>query len=172
VTAVQSLVTIVVAALLLILESSAVGVFDLAIWVPHVAIGVVIYLALEKDLVGAGLSTLVLAWVADLVAGAPPGVIGLSLTLVFFGVRLSATRFSYKRWLVRMVLAIGATLGQQTLILAILLLVGHDLSMVTTYAFAALPSCLAAPIGTLLVWLVLARVDGLFSRRSHQLLGS
>jgi cell shape-determining protein MreD len=161
-----------VGALLLILESSAAGVFDLAVWVPHVGIGVVIYLALERDFAEAGLSTLLLAWVADLVGGAPPGIIGLSLTLVFFGVRLTTARFAYKRWLARVLLAVAAAFAQQTLVLAILLLVGNNVAILAPYALAALPSCLAAPIGMTLVWLPMSKLDGLFSRRSRRLLAS
>lgn len=166
----RTLVTMVLGALMMILESSAAGVFELAVWVPHVAIGVIIYLALERDLVEASALTLVLAWMADLLGGAPPGLIGLSLTVVFLGVRLSAARFAYKRWLARAALAIVAAAAGQTVVMATLLLVGYDVALLAPFALAALPSCLLAPVGLVLAWLPMSKVDSLFARRSKQLL--
>ena len=154
--------TILTGFLLLVLESVFVGTFHIDTFLPHVACGLMIYLALQKELFEGGIEATLLAWTADLLGGAPPGVIALGLALIFFTIRLTAQRLSYRSVLVRAALSIVVAAALQTIMLLILLVVLGDLSLIATYLLAALPSALTAPIGLFLTWGPLSRIDGLF----------
>ncbi|MBH25737.1 MAG: hypothetical protein CMH57_15125 [Myxococcales bacterium] len=161
------LATILVGIVLLLLESLLLDLFGLSLWLPHVASALVVYIALEREMFEGCVEVLGLAWVAELLSGSPPGVYALAVTLLFFGVRLSAVRLSYRAWPVRLGLSVVAALGLHALLLIILLMSGHPTSYVTTFALAGAPSSLAAPLGLVVVWLSLERLDELFKRRKN-----
>ena len=137
------------------------------LWHTHVISALVVYIALEREMFDGCVEIVALAWIAELVTGSPPGVYALSVTLLYFGVRLSAARLSYRAWPVRLGLAVVAALGLHTLLVAALLISGHPARYLTTFLLAGVPSTFAAPLGLVVVWVSLERLDGLFKRRTH-----
>ena len=55
-------------------------------------------------------------------------------------------------------------------VLGLLLVTGHGFVSATSFVAAALPSCVAAPIGFLFLWWPLTRVDSLFRKKQRSLL--
>ncbi|MEL6180594.1 MAG: hypothetical protein AAFS10_16660 [Myxococcota bacterium] len=153
--------------MLLLLESLVLDLFGLSLWLPHVASALVVYIALERDMFDGCLEIFALSWCAELLSGSPPGIYALAITLLFFGVRLSAVRLSYRAWPVRLGLAIFAALGLHALLLVLLLMSGQPTQYLSTFVLAGAPSCLAAPLGLVVVWLILERLDNLFKRRKN-----
>ena len=162
--------TIAVGILLLLLEAIAVELFDLSNWLPHVASGIVVYLALRKELFEACIEVAALAWIADLLAVAPPGVVALAITVVFFGVRIASVRLTFSARIVRVALAVLAAAAVQIVAVGVVAALTGELRLVTALVLAGLPSALLAPVGFLVSWLALARVDKVLAPRQRGLL--
>lgn len=164
------LLTLVTGLALLIVESAWVGVFDVDTLLPHVAPALIVYLALQKEIFEGGVEAIFIAWAADLLGAAPPGMNALALTLLFFAVRAAGTRLAYRSVLVRAGLALAAAAFTQAIILLALLVTLGELRLLTSFLVAALPSCLTAPLGLLLVWSLLGRIDAFFQIKTRNLL--
>lgn len=164
------LLTLITGLALLILEAAWVGVFDVDTFLPHVAPALILYLALQKDVFEGGVEAALIAWAADLLGAAPPGMNALALTLLFFALRAAGARLAYRSLLVRAGLAVAAAAFTQAVVLLALLVTLGELRLLASFGVAALPSCLAAPLGLLLTWPLLARIDAFFQPKTRNLL--
>ena len=163
----QNLASIITGILLLLSEALLVDLFGVSTWYPHFAIGIIVYLALERELVDGCVCVIVLAWTAELLSGSPPGATALALSILFLIVRVSASRLSYRAFLVRFGLAIAAAIGFHVLQVMTLIASGHSAFYLKTLVFEGIPSCLFAPIGLLISWFIFERIDGIFKRRKN-----
>jgi cell shape-determining protein MreD len=169
---IRTLITIAVGTLLLLVESIYVAIFDVDTWVPHIAAGLVTYLALRKDLFEGAVCIVVLAWVADLLGGAPPGVVSLSLTAVFFLVWVIAQSLRLRRWVSRVVVSVLAAALVQAVGVCATVLLGGPATLFATLALSAGPSALLAPVGLGVSWVCLWWVDKTFASRQRGILTS
>lgn len=168
----RNLITLVAGSLLLLLEAVYVGLFAVDTWLPHVGVGVMLYLALRKQLFEACVAVLVLSWVADALAAMPPGITALSLTATFFVVYISNRSLAYRGWPVRIVLAVLAAAFAQTATAVLMAALVREPGILRALVFAGLPSTLLAPVGMALAWLALAWIDKTFAARQRGLLAS
>lgn len=161
----QSLLTLIVSTLLLVLESLVVHAFDLDTYTPHVACSLVVYLALERSMGKGAFQTVIIAWMADLIAAGPPGVYGLALTLLFLLLKVSSSQITYASVPVRAALSIVAAALVQAIVLVVLLALGQGDGLARAFVLAALPSTLLAPIGLWMSWSALERLDDAFQKK-------
>ncbi len=166
----RNLITLIAGFLLLLFEAVYVGLFAVDNWLPHVGVGVMIYLALRKGLFEACVAVLLLAWVADLLSAAPPGVVAMSLTLTFFAVYVSNKTLAYRGWPVRIGLSLVAALFAQTASALMVVALTRELSVLPALALAGVPSALLAPVGLAVSWVALAWIDKTFAARQRGLL--
>ncbi len=169
----QTLITIAVCLALLLGEALAVELFNLDVWLPHVGVGIVVFLALRPPWVVGCAGVLAAAWWADLLGCSPPGVHALSLTLVFFIVKLGGQRLDGRSALVRTGVAVVAAGVLITLeALMVTMLGGAPWEPLAGFFIGALPSALAAPVGLVVAWGALDRVDRFFTARQSRSLGT
>jgi len=162
--------TVLFGLVLLVLESIYVAVFVADTWIPHMAAGLVLYLALKRTMFEGAVCLIMLAWIADLMAAAPPGVVALSMTVVFFGVWLLAQSLALKSWPVRLALSVVvAALVQVLGIIIVMITVGPE-GLWGPLFLSGLPSSLMAPVGALCCWGALWWVDKTFAPRQSGLL--
>lgn len=154
---------IAVALALLVAESGLVTLLGLELWLPHVAVGLMIFLAMRPPFFEAAAAAFVVAWGADLLGGGPPGARAMALTLTFFLLRLASARLDDRSRVLRLlvtVVAAAVAMGLEVLVVAAL---SGEARMFTTLAVVALPSSLTAPLGMIPAWLALDRVERLFT---------
>lgn len=168
----RNLITLLAGFLLLLAEVVYVGLFSVDTWVPHLSVGVMLYLALRKGLFEACVAVLLLSWAADLGSAAPPGVTALSLTVTFFAVYISNRTLAYRGWLVRIVLSVVAVAFSLTVGAVLMVALTRELDILWALVFTGLPSALLAPVGMLVSWAALAWIDRTFAARQRGLLTS
>lgn len=158
-----------VGVLLLILEALLIGLFDLEMWMPHLALGLVVFMAVRPSLFEACVAVICVAWGADALGCAPTGVRAMSLTLVFFAVRLSAARLDVNSNLVLALVSIVAAAAMITLeVLIVTVLAAHG-TLFPALLYGGLPGSLTAPIGLALSFPVMTRLESLFADRKDAL---
>jgi hypothetical protein len=166
----RNLITLLAGFLLMLLEAVYIGLFAVDNWLPHIGVGVMIYLALRKGLFEACVAVLLLTWVADLLSAAPPGIVAMSLTLTFFAVYVSNRTVAYRGWPVRIALSVVAAIFAQTAAAVLLVAFSRELTVLPALAFSGLPSALLAPVGLVISWAALAWIDKTFAARQRGLL--
>lgn len=161
--------TLLAGLVLLLLEPLAASVLGLDVWLPHIALGLALALALDRDFTEGAFLLMALAWVADLASGAPAGLVAMPLSLVFLAVKGSMTRFTYRSRLVRVALAIVAAALLHALEFALAAGLTRELVLWPAFVRGALPSSLVAPVGLWLCRAVLGWLDARLRPRKQGL---
>lgn len=162
--------TLVLGVLMLLLEAIGVEIFDVELWFPHVAVALAVYLALEKTFLEGAAEVLLLAWVAELLSGSPPGILSLALTVVFLLTRVANLRLSLRSRVLRLILVMLAAALAQSLQVLVLVVLGQPTHLLAALLYGGLPSALSAPLGFVVVQFVLGRVDDWLQPRNEGLL--
>lgn len=84
--------------LLILLQSVLLQVFGVRIFMPQVAVFLVVYFALRRDFDHGAIACLTFAFVADLCSGGPRGYLALGLTTVFFCAAIVRLTYQPKSW--------------------------------------------------------------------------
>jgi rod shape-determining protein MreD len=121
---------------------------------------VIVYLAMEHELVSGLVVTLAVGYVADLFSGDPPGLYLASLVIVYLVLRLIVLRIVGSRWFIVTGLSILATAFAILVRLSIEALLGPDEASLTAINPALLATFLMAALGGYPIY----RILGFFER--------
>ena len=158
---------------LLLAEAWAVEIFNIDVWLPCAAVGIAIFLAIKPPFEVACTACLISAWFADLLAVSPPGTRALSITTVFFLVKLGGARLEVRSFFVKALVAVAAALFALTMEVCVVVLIGAaSWHLFTSLLFGGVPAAVIAPIGLLVAWTCLERVDRFFTARHERSLGT
>jgi rod shape-determining protein MreD len=152
------LVLVVVAATILLTAQSVLALKPRLR--PDVATLVIVYLAMEHELVAGLVTTIVVGYITDVFSGDPPGLYLASLVMVYLVLRLIVLRIVGSRWFIVTGLSILATFFAILVRLLIESVVGPD-EMTFSRISPALPiTFLVAALGGYPIY----RVLGFFER--------
>ncbi len=127
---------------------------------PDVATLVIVYLAMEHELISGLVTTLVVGYIADVFSGDPPGLYLASLVIVYLVLRLIVLRIVGSRWFIVTGLSILATVLAILVRLAIVGLLGPKEAQLSAINPAIPAIFLVAALGGYPIY----RVLGFFER--------
>jgi rod shape-determining protein MreD len=127
---------------------------------PDVATLVIVYLAMDHELISGLVTTLVVGYIADVLSGDPPGLYLASLVIVYLLLRLIVLRIVGSRWFIVTGLSILATSLAILVRLAIEAFLGPDEASFAAIRPALFFTFLVAALGGYPIY----RVLGFFER--------
>src|SRR5690554_4228635 len=157
-------ILVVVAWLLLVMQGAVGGWFG-ELFVPQLAVSVVVYLGLERTMVRGGVALLLLLWPIEWLVVGVTGVYSLGLVVVFFMMQLFRGRVQPGWGVARGIVAAVATLTHSLVMLLVLTLSESGDRVMGSIGWQMWASCVATALATLVVGRVLARLDRLMDPR-------